>query len=578
MLKKILLITIFAVALLSLFPNCAKVVTPTGGPKDTIPPALVNSIPKPNAINFRGEKLVLEFDEFLALKDVQQKLLVSPPLNNRPQIKPKGKRIELEIKDTLLENTTYTVYFGDAIRDNNENNAIPNFEFAFSTGPTIDTASLAGTIVNSFTNEPVEGALIMLYSSFADSLPYIKRPTHMAKSGKNGRFKVNNLKNIDYKLVAITDANGNYLYNQGIEDIAFVEGKVTHDMLMNASDSSTWVRLRTFSEPLPYQLLTGTNRPQRDLIELNFSRKPVGGFKLVQVDNPVSEKWYIPEPDNEGDTVKLWIISEKISAADTLKLALSYLKTDSLNMLQPRIDTLRFVYYESEEAGNDSRSKRGKKEEVVKPTGFKVETSIKNMAVAIPGVPFEFTLPSPARKVNGALVQIFNQTDSILEPGVKLVADSINPRIYRFNTSWKPNVTYKMIVLPGAFESYTSTLNDTLKLQLTGADPESFGTLTAKFSGVSKAVVAELLTEKDAVVDRKAVVGNQSVTFTFIAPAKYKLRFIDDLNANGTWDSGNYLKRIQPERVIPFTEGKNKGVINIRANWDNEISVSLQKP
>ncbi len=110
---------------------------------------------------------------------------------------------------------------------------------------TIDTASLAGTIVNSFTNEPVEGALIMLYSSFADSLPYIKRPTHMAKSGKNGRFKVNNLKNIDYKLVAITDANGNYLYNQGIEDIAFVEDKVTHDMLMNASDSSRWVRLRT---------------------------------------------------------------------------------------------------------------------------------------------------------------------------------------------------------------------------------------------------------------------------------------------------------------------------------------------
>lgn len=578
MLKKIILITIFAAALISLFPNCAKVVTPTGGPKDTIPPVLVNSIPKPNATNFSGKKLVLEFDEFLTLKDVQQKLLVSPPLNNRPQIKPKGKRIELEIKDTLLENTTYTVYFGDAIRDNNENNVIPNFEFAFSTGATIDTVSLAGTIVNSFTNEPVEGALVMLYSSFTDSLPYVKRPSHMAKSNKNGRFRVNNLKNIDYKLVAITDANGNYLYNQGDEDIAFVEGKVTSDRLMNASDSSRWIRLRTFREPLPYQLLTGTDRPQRDLIELNFSRKPVGGFKLTLVDNPAEKKWYIPEPDTEGDTVKLWITSEKISANDTLRLTLSYLKTDSLNVLQPQVDSLKLVYYESETTASESRSRRGKKEEAIKQSGFTVETSIRNMATAVPGVPFEFTLPFPAKKVNGALVQIFNQTDSVMEPSVNLTVDSLNPRIYRFNTSWKPNVTYKMLVLPGAFESYASTLNDTLKLQFTGADPENFGTLTVKFSGVSRAVVAELLTEKDAVVDRKAAVGNQSVTFTFIAPAKYKLRFIDDLNANGAWDSGSYLKHIQPERIIPFTEGKNKGVINIRANWDNEISVSLPKP
>ncbi len=214
-------------------------------------------------------------------------------------------------------------------------------------------------------------------------------------------------------------------------------------------------------------------------------------FNWVQVDNPVRENGIFPEPDNEGDTVKLWIISEKISAADTLKLALSYLKTDSLNMLQPRIDTLRFVYYESEEAGNDSRSKRGKKEEVVKPTGFKVEISIKNMAVAIPGVSFEITTSHTSRKVNGALVQILTKPTAFLETWREACRRLDKPQDLPFQQPpWKPpNVTYKMIVLPGAFESYTSTLNDTLSFSLPGADPEVLEPSQLNFPVVSKGVV-----------------------------------------------------------------------------------------
>ena len=207
--KRIVFLIIIGLLGLALFPHCAKVVSPTGGPKDTLAPKVVSSTPRMNSTNFTGNKIIVEFDEYVQVKDVQKKLIVSPPLKTRPQVGIRGKRIEIEITDTLKENTTYTVYLGDAVSDNNEGNPISSFEFAFSTGSSIDTLSLTGNIVNAISREPVEGALVMLYDSFADSLPYITLPTHIAKTNKKGDFVVNNLKYIDYKLVAINDLNSN---------------------------------------------------------------------------------------------------------------------------------------------------------------------------------------------------------------------------------------------------------------------------------------------------------------------------------------------------------------------------------
>ncbi|HNV52324.1 MAG TPA: hypothetical protein PKM28_05510, partial [Tenuifilaceae bacterium] len=143
---------------------------------------------------------------------------------------------------------------------------------------------------------------------------------------------------------------------------------------------------------------------------------------------------------------------------------------------------------------------------------------------------------------------------------------------------WKPLVSYKMLVLPGTFEDYSAHQNDTLRFQFKGADPEDFGTLIIKPNGVNNGVIVEVLNDKGKVVTSKSSIGNKTITFTFVQPGKYRLRFIEDLNQNGVWDSGNYLKRVQPERVFEFTEGKYKGEINIRANWENEISYTIPKP
>jgi hypothetical protein len=181
-LRRVLYIVLTGLFIVTLFPRCAKVVSPTGGPKDTIAPIMVNSQPKLNATNFKGNEIFFEFNEYIQLKDFQQKLIVSPPLNQSPFVKTKGKKIILETTDTLKENTTYTVYLGDAISDINEGNPINSFEFAFSTGDMIDTLTLKGSVVNSFTQKPVEGALLMLYDSFSDSLPYKELPKHIAKN------------------------------------------------------------------------------------------------------------------------------------------------------------------------------------------------------------------------------------------------------------------------------------------------------------------------------------------------------------------------------------------------------------
>lgn len=574
-LKRIILFVFTGLFVLALFPRCAKVVAPSGGPKDTIAPFLVNSVPRINATNFNGNEIIFEFNEYVQLKDLQQKLLVSPPLKYRPQVKPKGKKVEIELTDTLKPNTTYTVYLGDAISDNNEGNPIKSFEFAFSTGSAIDTLSLQGTVVNSFTKKPVDGALIMLYSSFVDSLPYTHDPTHIAKTNKQGEFRVNNLKFLDYKLLAITDLNSNYKYNQGVEEIAFYDQDVKKDQLIDTAKSK--IELRLFTEILPQQIITSYNRPQRRALDLNFSRKPVGEITLSLIDEPLEHSWYVTERHNQGDTVKIWITSDRIAQKDTLKILALYQKTDSLNILHPQQDTLKLVFLDKEKSVKPA-SKEKDVDSKAKVEHLNISLSIKNGGVAKPDVPVELTLPMPAKNIDPSKIKIFNETDSIMESSVTLVKDSLNPRVYRFNKEWKSAKAYKMLILDGTFESLETIKNDTIKLAFTGADPEKFGTLIIKPENVTYGIIVELLADKENVVATKASVGNKPISFTFIEPGKYRLRFTEDINLNGIWDTGNYLKKVQPERVFEFTEGKSKGEINIRANWENEIKFSIPKP
>ncbi|RPH31168.1 MAG: hypothetical protein EHM93_14780 [Bacteroidales bacterium] len=579
--KKLFAAVFIITLIMGIFPQCAKIVSPTGGPKDSLAPVLIRSVPAMNAVNFKGEKLTLTFDEYIQLKDIQKKLAISPPMTKKPEFIQRGKSLEIKLKEPLKENTTYTVYFADAITDNNEGNPLKNFVYAFSTGDIIDSLAVSGILINCFTLKPEENIFVMLYDEQNDSLPIKALPRYLTRTDKNGFFIFNNLQANDYKVFALNDNNSNYKFDQVTEDIAFLNDTLKSELLKNPSNLDTSrlakrvINLYLFKENSRVQALTGFSRDQRRKLSLAFTKKPEGKITLNPLNFKTDSSWFIQEYNPPQDSLIYWITNDRVNALDTLKMEVSYFKTDSLQNLQPKLDTIKWIYSEKEE----SRRRKGNKEdEKVKKVFLKVNYSVRNEQVVSPTTPIELSFPEPLKSLNDSLLTIYNHIDSSKVNSIKIFKDTLNPRIYRINYPWNSDITYGLKVLPGAFTSLNGLSNDTLKLKFKGANPESFGVLNITLLNFRNAAIIELLSEKrDRVIDRKTAQLGEKVSFTFINPGKYSLRFIEDSNKNGIWDTGWYLKGIQPEKVYYYEEGKYKGILNIRANWESEITFDFVK-
>lgn len=532
-----------------------------------------------NATKFKGEKITLTFNEFIVLKDIQKKLAISPPMAKRPELTQKGKSLEIKFKEPLKENTTYTIYFADAITDNNEGNPIKNFVFAFSTGDIIDSLTVSGKLINAFTLLPVENSFVMLYDGQNDSLPIKTLPHYLTRTDKNGIFIFSNLQANDYKVFALNDGNSNYKFDQVTEEIAFMNEPLKKEVLKAPSTLDTSklakreINLSMFTENKRIQALTGFSRSQRRKFAFQFTKKPEGEVILNPLNFQVDSNWYIKERNPLQDSIIYWITNDRISRMDTLKIKVSYFKTDSLQKLRPKLDTLKLIYTDAEPI----RKRKGDKD-APKKIFLRINSNIKNTQTVSPTAPLELLSPSPLKRINDTLISIVNLKDSSIIKGIKLIKDTLNPRIYRINYSWASGIGYKFLALPGAFTSLYNTSNDTMKIRFNGANPENFGVLNITLLNIKKAVVVELLNEKkDQVIASKVAHIGENVSFAFINPGKYTLRFIEDLNDNGKWDTGWYLKGIQPEKVFYYDEGKTKGVMNIRANWENEIKFDFGK-
>ena len=581
-LKKLAIILSFTLLIVSLFPKCAKIVAPTGGPKDTLAPVMVRSNPAINSLNFKGEKLSISFNEYVKLNDIQKKFAISPPMLKKPEIIGRGKNVEVKFNEPLKENTTYTLYFADAIVDNNEGNALKNFEFAFSTGNTIDSLTVSGKILNAYTLLPEGEAFIMLYENQVDSAPIKEMPRYVTRANKKGIFYFKNLELSDFKVFALKDNNSNYKFDQISEDIAFLNEPLKKEMLKGPSlvDTSRLAKreidLYMFKENSRIQARTGFARSQRRKLALCFTKKPEGIVSLIPFNFKVTNDWFLTEKNQTQDSLIYWITDNTINAIDTLKILASYLKTDSLQQLKPRIDTLKFIYTDPEK--ETSRKRKNNKDKEPKKTVFKVTSNIKKGQIVKPSKPFELLFPLPVKQFDESLVTITNLKDSSKVEGIKWLKDTLNPRLYRCYSPWKSDDIYKFEALPKAFTSLDGVENDSIMFKFIGANPENFGVLNITLLNVKKAAIVELLNEKRTIVIEHIVVKpDQKVSIKFIDPGKYTLRFIEDSNMNGEWDTGWYLKGIQPEKVYYFEEGKTKGILNIRANWENEISFDFDR-
>jgi len=378
---------VFGLAAIAVF-GCAKVSAPTGGPKDTEPPVPLRSSPVNYSTNFKGKKFIVEFNEFIDLKNVSQELLVSPPVENKPKTVMRGKKMVVRINNKLADSTTYNFNFFNSITDLNEGNILENFQFEFSTGDTFDSTYMGGIVTNAFTDYPQKNIKVLLYRQLTDSTPRTQKPECVGRTNNDGLFIVPNMKaGVNYHVFALQDMNNNNLFDLPNEAIAFCDSTIQpsfkpmlvydtitliekisrdkkdtifRDSIYSYTEMVTTidnVKLRLFTEENHVQYLHDVYRPERRLLTVGFNDLVDSTFSIKPItDSAFAENWYMIENQLPTDSVVMWITDSMLYKQDTLKMQVSYMMKDSNNADYLKTDTLEFI-------AKAAASKQSKKKE-----------------------------------------------------------------------------------------------------------------------------------------------------------------------------------------------------------------------
>jgi hypothetical protein len=584
------------------FVSCANPVAPTGGPRDEEPPQVVRSVPPNYSTHFEGGQVRIFFDEFVALKDLRNKFLISPPLEELPEVRIRGRSIIMNVDEPLLPNTTYNFFFGDAIEDITEGNAMENFQFVVSTGEYVDSLSVQGQILNAFTLEPAGGVFVMMYADPYDSIPYKERPVYLAKTNKEGWFAINNMREGSYMMFALMDLNANFRYDLPEEKIAFVDTLVSPVFLghphlepepepepehepdpdaervmpvmpeaveelppdipdapepetdtpaeMPLADARPpgHFTLFLFQEADTVQRIVSSVVPRRGLVEVAF-RIPTDSVWVRNIGEPFDHDWLIPEVKPGRDTLRLWLPGVE---RDSLFV--------EVNDRERVLDTLRLSLV--------LRPARGRvAEEPARVLGLSVNAS---QARGLPFFrPLRITADSPVESWDDSLIQLMKNDTIEVQPGLEF-ADPVR-RVIRTDDLLEPATQYQLTILPGAITNVFGLTNDTLNLRFRTTPPEDYGTLmlVLDLPHENNPFLLQLLDRDGRALEEKTIYEPGTDFFHHLAPGNYGLRLIDDVDRSGQWTTGHYLQGRQPEPVYIFTEP-----IQLRANWEMEISWS----
>lgn len=512
--------------------GCASRATPSGGPRDEQPPRIVEEESTPNQqTQFTERRIILEMDEWVKLEDAQTQVLVSPPLQQRPDIRLRGRQVifEFDEEEVLRENATYTINFGNAIQDITESNPLENFSFVFATGTQIDSLFIEGVVLDAYSGEPVEDVLVMVHESNEDSVIYSEKPFYASRTDEEGHFRIENMKEGDFKITAIKDENLNYTYESASEEIAFL------DTLLTVSASPS----------LPIQLLLSKEQAQLYLDRLDtsgwntaavtYSRTP---FEIaVSYDG---EDGTLLHGKTDKNPISIWHYSEN-------RTQWHLFLTDTINNTQ---DTLLL-----RQDSNRSGAPKLTKVNAVRNSGH-------------PEDPFYICFDRPITQIDTSLVRLLMGRDSVEITPEFEISDSITGCILLQNT-WSPDSIYRLTFFPGALLSLSGVGNDTLNEQIPIGNVERFGTVVLRLDNLdsTKTYMIELM-ENDQPRRTLYVSGTSSreLQVQKMRPATYALRVTEDRNQNGRWDPGNYLKKIQPEPT------RIAEIEPLRANWDVEVN------
>lgn len=562
--------------------SCASMGSPSGGDYDFDPPKVLSSTPTPNQTFVKSGKVQIIFDELVQLEKPMDKVIVTPPQKSFPVIRAQNNKIIVELKDTLITNTTYTIDFTDAIVDNNEKNALENFALSFSTGAVVDTLSISGKVLTADNLEPVSGIYVGIHSNLSDTaftkLPFMR----ISRTNELGNFTIKGIAPGEYKIYALDDINRDYKYDNPAEAIAFldkvivpsVEAAVRQDSVFNLKDLTfdtirmvnytkflpDDIMLRSFTSNFKRQYLQKHERLTADVISIYFGA-PTAMPKIEPIDIPMPiTDWSVLERTAGNDTLKFWITEKAIAAMDTLSLKVSYTMTDSLNQLKPVTDTLSFINRIKKKAPKDEKKKGKEKEEM---TFLTLTTDIAQLFDVYKDVTLEFDYP--VKDFDKSKVHLQHQLDTIYSNvDYILQKDSLNPRKYRLQNKWIPGGEYRLVVDSATLNSYTGLWNNKQEIPFKIKTLDQYGSLDINIYNLPDSMPAfvQLLDKSDKAV-YYATVNKEVASFVYINPGIYYARIILDANDNGKWDTGEYSEMREPEMVNYYPK-----TFEIKAFWD----------
>ncbi|WP_321333874.1 Ig-like domain-containing protein [uncultured Bacteroides sp.] len=564
--------------------SCANVGRPDGGPIDVTPPRFIGSVPVAGALNNTKSKIVISFDEFIKLEKANEKVVISPPQVQLPEIKANGKRVSINLIDSLKANTTYTVDFSDAIVDNNEGNPLGNFAFTFSTGGVIDTMMVSGTVLEASNLEPVKGILVGLHSNLQDSA-FVKLPfDRVGRTDSRGHFSIRGVAPGKYRIYALLDADQNFAYTQKSEALAFNDSLVIPGFEERTRQDTVWkdsltvdsivarkythylpddVLLRSFTENMFSQYLIKGERTLPQKFSLYFAAK-ADTLPVIKGLNFDEKNAFLIEKTQRNDTLHYWVKDSLIYKKDTLSMSLRYLYTDTLNQLVPRTDTLNLIVRRAKGSADRIQKKKKGKGDEPDPTVFLQMTPYVPSSMDVYDS-IHFVFDEPLSRYDTEAIHLKQKVDSLWKD-VPFVfkQDSLELRRYNLLCNWEPATDYELSVDSMAFHGLYGLYTNKVKQAFKVRSLDEYGAIYFNVSGIDTTAFVELLDAQDKVLRRVPVVQGRA-DFYYLNPGKYCARLVVDANRNGKWDTGSYELKLQPEMVYYYPQ-----IVELKALWELE--------
>jgi hypothetical protein len=569
-LKSKLFHTLFIATLAILLARCANIVSPEGGPRDKTPPVVEKCEPANPSVNFQGKTIRITFDEFVNVDDGLNKILISPPLKDEPDYHLRNKTLVIDFRDTLKPLTTYTIDFGKSITDITENNILPDFYYTFSTGPYLDSLEITGNVYNAFTNQPIPDAFVMLYLDNNDTIPFDSlpmrvKPRYVTRSEPNGEFIFRHLADGTFRLFALQDKSGDMLFNQPSEMIAYLDTLVHpwysppaipdtlgSDTLQPAVPGHPPIGLAMFEQVDSVQSVLRTDIITDYHLQMIFTY-PAKNLQIDWVNRDSLGQGLMEEINTRGDTIQLWFPSV---TSDSVRLIVT-----AKNMEPDTVEA---------SVVRKALTKKSKKDEPVRKPGLSMTTNLRSGLLNQYKSPLMVTISSPLVKFDLTGVLLIQGKDTTI---AKLKTVDPLHRKFLVDNRWMEGKSYRLLIPDSVFLSFDSLSNDTMRYDLMTVWQRDLGSLILDVSmdkNPGNYIIQLVSGEKENLIEEQYITAPGKVKFNFLAPGKFKVKAILDRSQNHQWDSGNFIGKIQPEKIYYYPS-----VIEVRANWDVEEKLEL---